>query len=64
MIGLVIYLTGAIAAYWRMRKTWINIGNEEGWDRVFCCFICALISWVGVLVASALDHTAKPPKWL
>ena len=64
MIGSIIYLIGSGVAYWRMRKTWFNEKLGDDWGRVVCCFICALMSWVGVLLALGLDPKAKAPKWL
>jgi hypothetical protein len=64
MIGLIIYFVGSGFAYWRMRKTWINEDFGDDWGRVVVCLLAALMSWAGVLVALALDHTAKAPKWL
>jgi hypothetical protein len=64
MIGLLIYLVGSVLAYRRMRKTWFNKHLGDDWLRICVCLYCALVSWVGVFVAFALDNKVKPPKWL
>lgn len=67
MIALTIYFAGSAVTYWRMRRTWIrNNGWKGGWARILCCMFAAAISWLGLVVAVALDDSSKnePPKWL
>ena len=68
MIGLIIYLVGFVMAYRRMKRTWLNdIVDYNPWNRVFVCFLAALISWIGFIMAVAIDPktpSIKPPKWL
>jgi len=68
MIGLIIYLVGFVMAYRRMKRAWLNdIGDINPWSRVVACFLAALMSWFGFLIAVMLDtepSSIKPPKWL
>lgn len=68
MIGLIIYLTGFIMAYRRMRRAWLNeFKDHNPWARVFVSFLAATISWIGFIMAVVIDPESpsiKPPKWL
>lgn len=67
MIGLVIYLTGAVVAFRRTKKMYINQFKEDDWDRVFFGVAFGMASWFGYFIVCILDPTkpdSKPPKWL
>jgi hypothetical protein len=68
MIGPIIYFTGSILAYRRMKRAWLNdIGDLNPWNRVAVSFLAAFISWLGFIIAYSLDPKSpsiKPPKWL
>lgn len=68
MIAWIIYFTGSILAYHRMRRVWFNeLGDFEPWSRVSVSFLAAFMSWVGFIIAYSLDPESpsiKLPKWL
>jgi hypothetical protein len=68
MIGLVIiYLTGAVMAFRRTKKMYINQYKEDDWDRVFFGVAFGMASWFGYFIILTLDPirpNSKPPKWL
>lgn len=69
MIGLIIYLTGFVMAYYRTKKSYINDFGEDDWTRVIFGIGFGLASWFGYFIAYALDtkkpkSKSTPPKWL
>lgn len=67
MIGLVIYLIGAVAAYRRTKSSYINSFRKDDWTRVIFGIGFGLASWIGYFMVYALDpikSSSKPPKWL
>lgn len=68
MIAWIIYFTGSILAYRRMRRAWLNeFKDDNPWGSVFVSFLAAIISWIGFIIAVVIDP--EPPsikftKWL
>lgn len=67
MIALIIllYLAGAVLAYYLTRKVQKDQYYTRDWDDVKGCLTMAVISWVGAAIAywNLLADT-DPPSWL